>query len=53
MSESHTGGFRLPVQKLADTLIFAVSRKAKTQASPPLSTKRARCKMQNPVIPNQ
>ena len=40
MSESHTGGFRLPVQKLADTLIFAVSRKAKMQASPPLSTNK-------------
>ena len=40
LSESHTGGFRLPVQKLADTLIFAVSRKAKMQASPPLSTNK-------------
>ena len=40
MSESHAGGFRLPVQKLADTLIFAVPRKAKMQASPPLSTNK-------------
>ncbi len=40
MSESHIGGFRLPVQKLADTLIFAVPRKAKMQASPPLSTNK-------------
>ena len=41
MSESHLGGFRLPVQKLADTLIFADSRKAKMQASPPLSTPKS------------
>ena len=40
MSESHIGGFRLPVQKLADTLFFAVPRKAKMQASPPLSTNK-------------
>ena len=40
LSESHKGGFRLPVQKLADTLNFYVSRKAKMQASPPLSTNK-------------
>ena len=40
LSESHKGGFRLPVQKLADTLNISVSRKAKMQASPPLSTNK-------------
>ena len=38
MSASHIGGLHRPVQKLDDTLIFAVPRKAKMQASPSTRT---------------
>ena len=42
MSASHIGGLHRPVQKLDDTLIFALPRRAKMHASLAAPTKKLR-----------